>query len=109
MSTGATTLDLLTDVRCVLAPLNSLARRDQDHPAVPRIPGTHMNRPTRDFELLAVSKGAVPYRGKTYRLLGADGGSYYSFNKGLFGGNGRGNYGQLDCPSALRAIERGQT
>src|SRR6266852_5588404 len=74
------------------------------------MPGTPMNRPTRDFELLAVSKGAFPYRGKRYRLLGADGDSYYSFNKGRFGGNGRGKiYGQLDCPSALRAIEQGQT
>jgi methylphosphotriester-DNA--protein-cysteine methyltransferase len=57
-----------------------------------------------------VSTRAVPYGGQTYRLLGADGGSYYSFNKGLFDGNRRGKvYGQLDCPSALRAIERGHT
>jgi hypothetical protein len=47
---------------------------------------------------------------KSYRLLGVDGRSYESPTKGLFGGNKRAKiYGQLDCPSALRAIKRGRT
>jgi methylphosphotriester-DNA--protein-cysteine methyltransferase len=47
---------------------------------------------------------------KTYRFLGADGRSYESLTKGLFGGNKRAKiYGRLDCPSALRAIKRGRT
>jgi methylphosphotriester-DNA--protein-cysteine methyltransferase len=47
---------------------------------------------------------------KTYRLLGADGRAYDSPAKGLLGGNRRGKlYGRLDCPSALRAVKRGQT
>jgi hypothetical protein len=45
---------------------------------------------------------------ETYRLLGADGRSFASPAKGLFGGNARLKiYGRLDCPSALRAIRRG--
>jgi methylphosphotriester-DNA--protein-cysteine methyltransferase len=45
---------------------------------------------------------------KTYRLLAADGRSYRSAAKGLFGGNTRLKiYGRLDCPSALRAIKGG--
>jgi methylphosphotriester-DNA--protein-cysteine methyltransferase len=47
---------------------------------------------------------------KAYRLLGADGLTYQSPTTGLFGGNKRARiYGRLDCPSALRAIKRGQT
>ncbi|HEY1978441.1 MAG TPA: Ada metal-binding domain-containing protein [Xanthobacteraceae bacterium] len=47
---------------------------------------------------------------KTYLLLGADGRSYASPTKGLFGGHKRAkSYGRLDCPSALRAITRGRT
>jgi methylphosphotriester-DNA--protein-cysteine methyltransferase len=47
---------------------------------------------------------------KTYHLLGADGRSYQSATKGSFGGNRRLKiYGRLDCPSALRAINRGST
>jgi methylphosphotriester-DNA--protein-cysteine methyltransferase len=47
---------------------------------------------------------------KTYRLLGANGRSYESPTKGLFGGNKRARiYGRLDCPSALRTIKRGRT
>jgi hypothetical protein len=47
---------------------------------------------------------------KTYRLLGAEGRLYSSMSKGLLGGNRRANiYGSLDCPSALRAVQRGQT
>jgi hypothetical protein len=43
-------------------------------------------------------------------LVGADGQTYESPTKGLFGGNARANiYGRLDCPTALRAIKRGQT
>lgn len=47
---------------------------------------------------------------ETYRLLNANGRSYRSATKGLFGGNRRMKiYGRLDCPSALRAIKRGPT
>jgi hypothetical protein len=47
---------------------------------------------------------------KAYRLLGADGRSYQSRAKCLLAGNARLKiYGRLDCPSALRAIERGPT
>jgi len=47
---------------------------------------------------------------QTYRLRGADGRSYQSQTKGVFGGNARLKiYGQLDCPSALRAVARGPT
>jgi methylphosphotriester-DNA--protein-cysteine methyltransferase len=47
---------------------------------------------------------------KTYRLLGPEGRTSESPAKGQFGGNKRGRiYGRLDCPSALRAIKRGQT
>jgi methylphosphotriester-DNA--protein-cysteine methyltransferase len=46
--------------------------------------------------------------GKTYTLLGADGRPYQSAAKGQWGGHRRTKvYGRLDCPSALRAIERG--
>jgi hypothetical protein len=45
---------------------------------------------------------------KTYTLLGADGKPYRSPTKGIFGGHsGSKIFGRLDCPSALRAIERG--
>jgi len=45
---------------------------------------------------------------KTYTLLGADGQPYQSPAKGRWGGHRRTKvYGRLDCPSALRAIERG--
>jgi methylphosphotriester-DNA--protein-cysteine methyltransferase len=44
----------------------------------------------------------------TYTLLGADGQPYQSAEKGQWGGHRRTKvYGRLDCPSALRAIERG--
>ena len=45
---------------------------------------------------------------KTYTLIGADGQPYRSPTKGTIGGH-RGSkiFGRLDCPSALRAIERG--
>jgi methylphosphotriester-DNA--protein-cysteine methyltransferase len=47
---------------------------------------------------------------KTYRLLGADGRFYQSATKGLFGGTRvRKLYGRLDCPAALRALERRKT
>jgi len=43
-------------------------------------------------------------------LFGADGRTYESPTKGLFGGHARTKiYGRLDCPSALRAIKRAQT
>jgi hypothetical protein len=46
--------------------------------------------------------------GKTYTLLGGDGKPYRSPVKGAIGGH-RGSriFGRLDCPSAIRAIERG--
>jgi methylphosphotriester-DNA--protein-cysteine methyltransferase len=45
---------------------------------------------------------------KTYTLLGTDGSPYRSAEKGQWGGHRRTKiYGRLDCPSALRAIERG--
>ena len=44
----------------------------------------------------------------TYTLLGADGRPYVSPVPGAYGGHhGTRIYGRLDCPSALRAIERG--
>jgi methylphosphotriester-DNA--protein-cysteine methyltransferase len=43
-------------------------------------------------------------------LLGVDGRVYQSPTKGLLGANRRGKiYGRLDCPSALRAVNRSQT
>jgi Metal binding domain of Ada len=45
---------------------------------------------------------------KSYTLIGADWQPYRSLTKGAIGGH-RGSkiFGRLDCPSALRAIERG--
>jgi methylphosphotriester-DNA--protein-cysteine methyltransferase len=44
----------------------------------------------------------------SWRLLGADGEPYLSDEPGTLGGHRRTRiYGQLDCPSALRAIARG--
>jgi hypothetical protein len=69
-----------------------------------------MNPPTRDLEPLAASKTVVPYRRKTYHLLGTHGHFCNSSSKGLFGGNTRGKiFGQRDRSSALPAIERGKT
>jgi len=46
-------------------------------------------------------------RSKVYRLMGADGRVHDSSAPGVLGGNGRGKiYGRLDCPAALRALER---
>ena len=43
-----------------------------------------------------------------YRLIGPDGKPFLSKNKGSVGGHRRTRiYGQLDCPSALRALARG--
>lgn len=45
---------------------------------------------------------------KRYTLIGADDTSYESPTPGTIGGHRRARiYGRLDCPSALRAIERG--
>jgi methylphosphotriester-DNA--protein-cysteine methyltransferase len=45
---------------------------------------------------------------KRYRLIGADGKAYTSPTPGTVGGHRATRiYGRLDCPSALRAIERG--
>lgn len=46
---------------------------------------------------------------KLYHLIGKDGKPYDSFEKGQLGGHkGLKIYGRLDCPSALRYIEKGQ-
>ena len=43
-----------------------------------------------------------------YTLTGADGCLYPSPSPGRYGGHRRGKlYGRLDCPSALRALARG--
>lgn len=45
---------------------------------------------------------------KQYKLLGADGNFYMSDEPGTFGGYSKGRiYGRLDCPAALRAIDKG--
>ena len=45
---------------------------------------------------------------KTYRLIDARGQEYASRVKGTLGGNRAAKiYGQLDCPSALRALKAG--
>ncbi|MFE5667435.1 Ada metal-binding domain-containing protein [Streptomyces niveus] len=44
-----------------------------------------------------------------YVLVGRDGTPYPSATPGTLGGHSRGRlYGRLDCPSALRALGRGQ-
>jgi hypothetical protein len=46
--------------------------------------------------------------GERYLLLGPDGTSYRLGRPGALGGHRRARiYGRLDCPTALRAIERG--
>jgi len=46
--------------------------------------------------------------GKKYTLIGEDGEPYQSEEKGTFGGNKALKiYGRLDCPSALKWIEKG--
>jgi hypothetical protein len=46
--------------------------------------------------------------GQTYTLLGANGMPYPSTTPGTLGGNKRLRiYGKLDCPSALRWLEKG--
>jgi hypothetical protein len=45
---------------------------------------------------------------RTWNLIGPDGKPYDSDRPGTLGGHRRGQiYGRLDCPAALRAIERG--
>jgi len=45
----------------------------------------------------------------SYTLIGADGRPYQSSSRGAWGGHRGGKiYGRLDCPSALRAIARGE-
>ena len=45
---------------------------------------------------------------KRYRLIRADGSTYWSLAPGTIGGHRATRiYGRLDCTSALRAIERG--
>jgi methylphosphotriester-DNA--protein-cysteine methyltransferase len=45
---------------------------------------------------------------KLYKLVNSNGETYYSEVKGLFGGNKSLKiYGRLDCPSALRWIQKG--
>jgi hypothetical protein len=44
-----------------------------------------------------------------YSLTGADGRARASVTPGTLGGNARSRiYGRLDCPSALRALSRGE-
>lgn len=44
---------------------------------------------------------------KTYKLIGPDGKEYQSAEKGSLGGHrAQKIYGRLDCPSALRALNR---
>ncbi|MDO4616931.1 MAG: Ada metal-binding domain-containing protein [Lachnospiraceae bacterium] len=46
---------------------------------------------------------------KQYKLIDSDGKTYYSSAPGLLGGHRKLKiYGRLDCPSALRYIEKGQ-
>ena len=46
---------------------------------------------------------------KVYKLLGVDRKTYKSNEPGMFGGHKKLKiYGHLDCPSALRYIEKGQ-
>ncbi len=46
---------------------------------------------------------------KVYHLIGKDGKTYESFAPGTLGGHKRLKiYGRLDCPSALRYIEKGK-
>lgn len=48
------------------------------------------------------------HRRKLYTLLGTDGHPCKSETLGFYGGNRRAKvYGRLDCPAAMRAIERG--
>ncbi len=45
---------------------------------------------------------------RTWTLIGANGRPYASRTPGTLGGHRRSRiYGRLDCPAALRAIERG--
>jgi len=49
---------------------------------------------------------------KQYRLVGPDGATYWSDEKGEFGGHRHNNklywvYGRMDCPAALNAIAKG--
>jgi methylphosphotriester-DNA--protein-cysteine methyltransferase len=47
---------------------------------------------------------------KRYRLTGADGLPYLSDSPGQLGGHrGTKVYGRLDCPTALRALAKGDT
>lgn len=46
---------------------------------------------------------------KIYHLIGPEGKPYDSFEPGQFGGHKKLRiYGRLDCPSALKYIEKGQ-
>ena len=62
------------------------------------------NEDTRNRYLLLLNN----LRQSMYKLIGADGKTYWSFNPGVLGGNRRLKiYGRLDCPSAKRWIEKG--
>lgn len=67
---------------------------------------------TYDFDVPYNIKNGFMYdinRAKIYHLIGADGKEYDTFIPGTFGGHKRLKiYGRLDCPSALRAIAKGQ-
>jgi len=47
-------------------------------------------------------------QGRVYKLLGVDGNFYYNTIPGTLGGNSKLKiYGRLDCPSALRYLNKG--
>lgn len=49
----------------------------------------------------------MPDNKKLYKLLGTNGKTYLSEDKGTLGGTRTGKlYGRLDCPSALRALSK---
>ena len=53
-------------------------------------------------------KSIMNAQNKAYKLLGVDGNFYHSTIPGKLGGNSRLKiYGRLDCPSALRHLDKG--
>ena len=66
----------------------------------------------KHFQLLLVNEMVVwnmRNNGYMYKLLDSNGKEYLSEDKGTLGGHRKLKiYGRLDCPSALRYIEKGQ-
>jgi len=53
-------------------------------------------------------KSIMNAQGRVYKLLGVDGNFYYNTIPGTLGGNSKLKiYGRLDCPSALRYLNKG--